>query len=67
MDIYRRRYGVRMCLMADKCKNCKYYDKIDNEKGYCHKYPPTIHYNNVDRFAITPKNEWCGEYEAEEE
>jgi len=53
--------------MADKCKDCKYYDKIDNEKGYCHKHPPAIHYNNVDRFAITPKNEWCGEYEAEEE
>jgi hypothetical protein len=47
-----------------KCKNCKHYDKIDNEKGECHKIPPVMPNNT---FPIVAKNNWCSEYEEEQE
>ena len=53
--------------MADKCKDCKHYDKIDNEKGECVRYPPSFLKDNLDRYPIVAKTKRaCGEFESEE-
>lgn len=54
--------------MADKHKDCKYYDRIDEEKGFCTAHPPIFHHKDeADRYPIVEKNgKACGEFEAEE-
>jgi hypothetical protein len=62
--------------MADKCKNCCYYDKVDiSDLGLCKRFPPVIsvlsdkvYFNNStmidNRRPLTEKDDFCGEYKA---
>lgn len=51
------------------CKDCKWWDQHgDTDKiGNCHRYPPTVHYNQDEeqQFEVnpeTPRAGWCGEF-----
>ena len=50
---------------TDKCKNCKYFEKIDDEDSNdrCRRYPPKI-IGKHGGFDFTPtKEDWvCGEF-----
>jgi hypothetical protein len=54
-----------------KCKDCKYYDKTNENSGTCHKNPPNLPFQgmriNYDgtKFPNVLKNDWCGQAEAE--
>lgn len=45
-----------------KCKNCKWYDKIDDQKGLCRKLPPIL---PSSEFPRVKKDDWCSHYEEE--
>ena len=58
--------------MANKCRTCEYYDKIDDtDFGLCLRYPPTAgalatysFSNNIidNRRPRMSKDDKCGEY-----
>lgn len=60
--------------MADKCKSCKYYKKIDDSKGRCRRFPPTSLIGSIGAvrepetrdYSIVEKTDWCGEFIIEE-
>ena len=53
--------------MADKCKDCKYYDNIDSESGYCKRYPQIAKNDGREEHICVSKNEKaCGEFETGE-
>lgn len=41
----------------EECRNCKFHD----ERGKCHRYPPT----SLLPKLITGSEEWCGEWKQE--
>lgn len=48
-----------------KCKNCRYYEKVTTDTGWCHKQPPLCDINNkiVGASHITVmEDDWCGEF-----
>lgn len=51
-------------MAEEKCRKCQYYEKIDDEHGNCHRYPPQIYGGgrNNDVYPSVLKNDNCGEY-----
>lgn len=54
-----------------KCKKCKYYKKIDENKGYCLRYPPnrTPYICRGDSLVVAKhivvnNTDYCGEFVA---
>lgn len=55
------------------CHNCKFWDHIEENKGFCNRYPPVVIWvaaDNPDERGITgfrrPRTEemdWCGEFQ----
>ena len=53
-----------------ECKNCGFYDCTENdeqwdEKGICHRYPPTANVNDRSLATRPPTVHaayWCGEH-----
>lgn len=54
--------------MNGKCKNCKYWKKVINNKGKCYCHPPQLIDRGLDSKSWEPtrvqteKDDWCGEF-----
>ena len=45
-----------------KCKNCKYFDRTDSEKGFCKRYPPINKNDGREEHITVKENDSCGEF-----
>jgi len=54
----------------NQCKNCYFYERIDDLKGRCHRYPPKMtethqdgEVKNEGKFPVVDAHTWCGEWD----
>ncbi|AEJ01312.1 hypothetical protein Nit79A3_1480 [Nitrosomonas sp. Is79A3] len=49
-----------------KCKSCKFFLGIDDEQGFCRRFPPTPIPGKDDaiysHFPMMLNDGWCGEF-----
>lgn len=59
--------------MGRACKECKWWEFVEDGEGPCHRYPPdqqaVMEFNdgciqNHWEHPWTGKDDWCGEFEA---
>ena len=48
--------------MENKCKHCKWFVEVDENKGECRRYPPVSKPKFCSLFPIVRKDYWCGEF-----
>jgi hypothetical protein len=49
-------------MAESKCKKCEHYDKTDDLRGNCRRYPPILHKNDTEKFPVVSKDDVCGEF-----
>lgn len=57
-------------MLEEMCENCKWWAGFEEARqGNCHRFPPSIKRLSAYSFGYPPtdNNDWCGEFEAEEE
>ena len=49
------------------CITCKWFDRIDEQQGYCRWFPPESHRVTkkqiMSAFVTTRPGDWCGQHE----
>jgi len=49
-----------------KCEDCKFYDKLTDERGACFRYPPQAKSGDIGIFPQVRSKSNCGEFAEKE-
>ena len=49
------------------CAKCRYWKRIDDVRGECHRYPKPLGKAFLEQWTQTNADDWCGEFAASEQ
>jgi hypothetical protein len=52
-----------MAVIIGCCDTCKFFQEVDmEERGECHRYPPSFIPGADSSWPTVKPDDWCGEY-----